>query len=146
MLRATLLALSLALSAPQVSADAFDDAVDAYQSGDYLTAAKTLKELAEQGHVIAQYNLGHMYDSGLGVSQDYAEAVRWLRLAAAQGDADAQNNLGIIYMNGEGVPQNYAEALNWYSLLLTKVMPPHKLISASCTITAKAFFKTTWRL
>ena len=54
MLRATLLALSLALSAPQVSADAFDYAVDAYQSGDFDTAAKTFRKLAEQGDADAQ--------------------------------------------------------------------------------------------
>ena len=34
MLRATLLALSLAFSAPQVSADAYDDAVSAHYRGD----------------------------------------------------------------------------------------------------------------
>ena len=85
MLRATLLALSLALSAPQVSADAFEDAVSAYQRGDFLTAAKTFRKLAEQGDAAAQYNLGLMYDNGQGVPQDYAEAVKWYRLAAEQG-------------------------------------------------------------
>ena len=43
MLRATLLALSLALSAPQVSADTFDDADNAYERGDFDTAAKTFR-------------------------------------------------------------------------------------------------------
>ena len=116
MLRATLLALSLAFSAPQVSADAFDDAYNAYQRGDFLTAAKTFRKLAEQGDSVAQYNLGHMYDSGLGVSQDYAEAVRWYTRAAEQGNAGAQFNLGVSYDNGQGVLQNHAEAVKWYRL------------------------------
>jgi TPR repeat protein len=90
MLRATLLALSLALSAPQVSADTFDDALSAYQSGDYLTAAKTFRKLAEQGNTYGQTSLGFMYENGQGVLQDYAEAVKWYRLAADQGVAAAQ--------------------------------------------------------
>ena len=116
MLRATLLALSLALSAPQVSADTFDDAVSAYQSGDFDTAAKTLRKLAEQGHVIAQYNLGILYDKGQGVLQDSAEALKWYRLAAEQGHADAQQDLGFSYEYGEGLPQNNIMAHMWYNL------------------------------
>ena len=45
---------------------------------------------ADQGHAIAQYNLGWMYANGEGVPEDDAEAVRWYRLAADQGHADAQ--------------------------------------------------------
>ena len=116
MLRATLLALSLAFSAPQVSADTIDDALSAYDRGDFDTALKTFRKLAEQGHVIAQYNLGVMYRDGKGVPQDYAEAVRWYRLAAEQGDAAAQNNLGVMYGRGQGVPQDYTEALKLYRL------------------------------
>ena len=116
MLRATLLALSLALSAPQVSADAFDDAYNAYQRGDYLTAAKTFRKLAEQGDSTAQYNLGLMYDNGQGFLQDYAEAVKWYRLAADQGNASAQRNLGIMYEYGKGLLQDNIMAHMWYNL------------------------------
>ena len=116
MLRATLLALSLVLSAPQVSADTFEDAVSAYQSGDFDTAAKAFRKLADQGDAAAQYNLGFMYDLGQGVPQDYAEAAKWYRLAADQGNAGAQTDLGFMYEYGEGVLQNYAEAVKWYRL------------------------------
>jgi TPR repeat protein len=51
-----------------------------------------LRRLAEQGDVLAQYNLGIVYDTGKGVPQDYTEAVRWYRLAAEQGHASAQYN------------------------------------------------------
>jgi TPR repeat protein len=50
--------------------------------GDYETALRELRLLAEQGDAGAQYNLGTMYAEGLGVSQDDVEAVRWCRLAA----------------------------------------------------------------
>lgn len=39
---------------------------------------------AEQGDVIAQYNLAAMYDSGRGVLQDYVQAHKWYNLAAAR--------------------------------------------------------------
>jgi len=83
----------------------------AYISGDFATALKEWKPLAEQGDAAAQYNLGQMYRFGKGVIQDYAEAVKWYRKAAEQGYALAQNNLGYMYANGEGVTQDYATAV-----------------------------------
>ena len=56
----------------------------AAQSGDFATALKEWKPLAEQGDAVAQYNLGLMYKNGWGVTQDYAEAVKWYRKAAEQ--------------------------------------------------------------
>ena len=69
---------------------------------------------AKQGNAVAQYNLGVMYDNGMGVPENDAEAVKWYRKAADQGDADAQYNLGLMYRNGQGVPKNDAEAVKWY--------------------------------
>ena len=71
---------------------------------------------AAQGKSDAQYNVGVMYDKGLGVVQDYAEAVRWYKLASAQGDAMAQVNLGFRYNNGQGVVQDYVRAHMWWNL------------------------------
>ena len=62
----------------------FQKGLDAARNGDYATALRELRPLAEQGHAIAQYNLGVMYEFGHGVAQDYAEAVKWWRLAAEQ--------------------------------------------------------------
>ncbi len=94
----------------------FAKGFDAYTSGDYATALKEFKPLAEQGHLYAQYNLGFMYDNGEGVTQDYKTAVKWYKLAAEQGDSDAQFNLGIMYYIGQGVTQDYKTALKWYKL------------------------------
>jgi len=92
----------------------FDEGVAAYNRGDYATALREFRPLAEQGRAAAQYNLGVMYDKGRGVPQDYAAAVKWYRKAAAQGHAAAQYNLGVMYDNGQGVPQDYAAAVKWY--------------------------------
>ena len=116
MLRATLLALSLALSAPQVSADTLDDADNAYDREDFDTAVKIFRKLAEQGDAAGQINLGKMYANGEGVLQDYAETVKWYRLAAEQGNAYAQVLIGLMYANGMGVAQDNIMTYMWYSL------------------------------
>ena len=92
------------------------DAEEAYNRGDYATAVKELRPLAEQGNAWAQNNLGFMYRDGTGVAQDYAEAVRWYRLAAEQGHTSAQFNLGNLYADGYGVPQDYVQAHMWWNL------------------------------
>ncbi|TFG58549.1 MAG: sel1 repeat family protein, partial [Deltaproteobacteria bacterium] len=98
----------------------YEDAVTAYKRGDYETAYRLLKPLAQQGIPIAQYNLGVMYDNGKGVPQDYAEAMNWYRRAAEQGLADAQHNLGWVYFEGQGVPQDYVLAHMWFSLAVSR--------------------------
>ena len=109
------LAFAISLALP-VSAQDLGKGWAAYSAGDYATALKEWKPLAETGNEVAQYNLGIMYKNGQGVPQDYAEALKWYRLAAEQGYAQAQGNLGFMYDNGQGVPQDYKEAVKWYRL------------------------------
>ena len=68
-----------------IYADDFQDGLDAFGRKDYKTAFEKLKPLAEQGDAEAQYNLGVMYDQGLGVTQDYIEAYKWHSIAYASG-------------------------------------------------------------
>jgi TPR repeat protein len=91
-----------------------EDAYAAYERGDYATAYRLIKSLAEQGNAKAQFNLGLMYKKGEGVPQDYTETMKWYRKAAEQDLADAQYNLGVMYHEGEGVPQEYTEAMKWF--------------------------------
>ena len=109
------LVLSLSLAAP-VTAGPFEDGFAAAERGDYATAFKLWRPLADQGDASAQFNLGIMYAQGEGVPQDYVQAHKWYRKAADQGDADAQFNLGIMYAQGEGVPQDYVQAHKWWNL------------------------------
>ncbi len=94
----------------------FDEGVIAHERGDYETALKEFRPLAEQGSTSAQSNLGTMYENGYGVPQDYAEAVKWYRKAAEQGYASAQTNLGTMYAKGHGVTQDYVQAHMWFNL------------------------------
>jgi hypothetical protein len=113
------LILVLSLTAP-VAAGPPEDmaaaATAAFGSGDYATALRLIRPLADQGFAGAQCNLGLMYRNGLGVPKDYAEAVKWYRLAANQGDPTGQTGLGAMYADGQGVAQDYAEAVKWYRL------------------------------
>ena len=107
--------LMLGLAGPVV-AGPLEDGNAAHSRGDYVTALRLLKPLADQGNASAQTNLGFMYDNGQGVPQDYAAAVKWYRMAAEQGAASAQYNLGVMYAKGQGVPQDYAAAVKWYRM------------------------------
>ena len=66
----TLTSLILMIAAP-VAAQDFDKELAAARSGDFATALKEWRPLAEQGKARAQYNLGVMFATGQGVRQDY---------------------------------------------------------------------------
>ena len=85
------------------AAGPLEDADAASQRGDYATAMRLYRPLAEQGNAEAQNELGTLYEQGLGVPEDYAEAMKWYARAAEQGEAAAQNNLGATYESGKGV-------------------------------------------
>jgi TPR repeat protein len=60
--------LVMSLAAP-VAAGPWEDARAAYNSGDYATALRLWRPLADQGNAGAQANLGWMYSKGLGVPE-----------------------------------------------------------------------------
>ena len=93
----------------------FNEAVAAYEAGDYLIAFKTWLPLAYEDDPAAQRNLGHLYRMGLGVKQDFAKAADWYRKAAELGLARAQANLANMYLRGQGVERDAAEAGRWFS-------------------------------
>jgi TPR repeat protein len=114
-MRQLLIIVALLFAHTAVAGD-YEDGWAAYERKDYATAFSKFRSAALQGSAAAQYNLGLMYDEGLGVAQDYREAVRWYQLAAQQGNANAQYNLGIMYKDGQGITQDYTEAVRWYQL------------------------------
>src|SRR5579863_1985301 len=87
------LVLSLSLLGPLI-AEPLQEGAAAYGRGDYATAVRLLRPLAEQGDPYAQANLGLMYAKGQGVPQDIAQAADWYRKAAEQGNAFAEGSLG----------------------------------------------------
>ena len=96
------------------TSDVEDRCQQLFKNGQYEQAFPVCSEAADQGYVVAQFNLGFMYDLGRGVQQDYTEAEKWYRKAAEQGDAAAQYNLGRMYVLGHGVMHNFEEAVDWF--------------------------------
>ena len=107
-------------SAGGAGAGPLEDGDAAYERGDYATAVRLWRPLAEQGNADAQFILGQMYNTGRGVSQDHAEAVKWYRRAAEQGDVLAQAVLGAMYLGEEGVPADYVQSYMWLNLAASK--------------------------
>jgi clan AA aspartic protease (TIGR02281 family) len=95
-------------------AGASEEGVHAYNRGDYATAMRNLRPLAERGDANAQAFVGFMYQGGHGVRRSSAQAALWYRRAADQGLAVAQSSLGTMYFLGDDVPQNYADAIKWW--------------------------------
>ena len=109
----------------------FQKGLEALEAGDYETALRELRPLAEQGHADAQYYLGEMYAGGDGVAQDSVQMAYWwhkaaeqgfaiaqydLGVAAGNGCAKAQYYLGLMYASGKGVPKDYVAAHMWFNL------------------------------
>lgn len=107
--------LILSLVVP-VAAGTFEDAKGAFNKGDYATALRLYRSLADQGNAAAQYTLGNMYDYGKGVQKNGTEASKWYRLAAEQGYAEAQNALGFLCVLEALRTGDYTEAVKWYRL------------------------------
>ena len=57
---------------------------------DYLDAIRWYKLAGKLGNVDAQFNLGLMYEKGLGVAEDHQEAIKWYILSAEYGNPVAQ--------------------------------------------------------
>lgn len=68
---------------------------------DYKSAFKKLERQAILGDSTAQFDLGQMYQQGLGVDKDLQQAIKYYRLAANQQDLKAQYNLGLLYLQGD---------------------------------------------
>lgn len=92
----------------------FQDAIDAYNNGNYTYAFDEFRALALSGDAAAQYRLGVMYAKGQGVPQDYKQAASWYLQAAAKDDTRAQFAIAELYSQGQGVPQDDKVATKWY--------------------------------
>lgn len=80
---AAILSLTLAFGAGSVLAQDFEKGLAAYNAGDYATALKEWRWMAEEGNVGAQFNLGVMYEKGEGVLEDNIRVHMWYNIASA---------------------------------------------------------------
>ena len=104
----------IALSAPILAADSFEQAVDWHRSGEPTKAVNSLTRLAEKGDIDAQAYLGAMYGSGDGVTRNYKLALKWQLKAAKKGHVLAQYNVAVLLARGKKGSRNLRQAVVWF--------------------------------
>lgn len=87
---------------------------DQFDQPDYEQAVYWYKQASRQGHVLAQYNLGHQYLTGVGVTKNETTAMQWWLEAAKQDHSLAQFNIGRAYYLGIGLTEDHAQAKYWF--------------------------------
>ena len=113
------LALVFSLSVANVVAA---DVLDVMEAGDYEKAASMWHEMAVQGDGQAQFNLGLMYHSGMGVEPSEPTAVEWYQRAAENGYGPAQVYMVVGYEEGWfGLPRDIDKAAFWRGMLQDSV-------------------------
>jgi len=84
-----------------------------FKMAHYGNARKIWQALAKRGNAEASFNLGILYEDGLGVSQNLAEALLHYKTAAIGGSFKAQYRLGLLYFTGKIVPLDKVKAKRW---------------------------------
>jgi len=80
---------------------------------DYKSALKWINKAADKGYGYALYDLGRMYQEGLGVDKNYTLAFDNYLKAAKLDIADAQAQVANLYSSGKGTGQDYKKAFDW---------------------------------
>ena len=72
------------------------------------------EKAARQGHPLAEYAIGNMWDYGEGGKQDHELARFWYHAAAMNNVRDAQMHFARMLQIGRGGYQSLEEAAEWY--------------------------------
>ncbi len=88
----------------------------AEQRGDYASALKYLRMLADSGNSAAMVKAASYLQSGLGGPINDELAAQYLLNAASKGNRRAQVRLADCYQTGRGVTRNYEEMFSWLTL------------------------------
>jgi TPR repeat protein len=109
------------VASPDMSAARAGDA--ALAAGDSATALQRYREAAGAGDTHAQYQLGYMFQNGIGVMADFAAALGWYGQAAHANYAPAQSQIGFMYLTGQAGSRDYGQALSWFRLAAAQNYP-----------------------
>ena len=106
----------------------------AYRNGEYGKARKFFEKESEDGNIVADWYLGHIYRLGRGVTQDNAKAFSYYSRVADSFDenerddmrlricVDALVRLADYYRTGDeaaGIPRDHGRAIRIYRLATT---------------------------
>lgn len=84
-----------------------------FKMAHYDNARKIWQALAQRGNPEASFNLGILYEDGLGVQQSIEQALLHYESAATGGSFKAQYRLGLLYFTGKKVPLDKVKAKRW---------------------------------
>ncbi|KTC74282.1 enhanced entry protein EnhC [Legionella birminghamensis] len=65
------------------------------------------------GNSSSQFEIGQLYQYGIGVVKNIDQAIVYYQLAAAQQDVRAEYNLGVMYLEGKTNPVDYQKGIDW---------------------------------
>jgi TPR repeat protein len=68
---------------------------------------------ALRGNKEAQFQVGVIFERGIGREQNQSLAAQWFEKSAEQGHVDAQYNIAIMYAAGRGVDTDEGKAMMW---------------------------------
>lgn len=115
---AKIFAILMLLFSFAAQATPLDDAMRAYDTGNYTQAAQLLQSLVKNGNPVVQLRLGMLYYYGRGVKENELLAAELWGKSAAQGNVEAMFQLGYAYTYSMQVAQSVSdpdlEAAKWY--------------------------------
>jgi len=91
-----------------------------YDDVDKINAFYWFQQAAENGHELAQIEVGARYDDGIGVKQDYGKARYWYEASLDHADELSLYKLAEIYNYGKGVNANLDKAEKYYRMSADK--------------------------
>ncbi len=83
------------------------------QQANYQLVLSQLYGQAILGDSTAQFELGQLYQYGIGVAKNAQQAITYYQLAAMQQEIKAEYNLGILYLEGQTNPLDYQTGIKW---------------------------------
>ena len=87
--------------------------IDQLRNGENSVVLDWYLESAWDGDIESVFNLGYLYESGMGVRIDESLALRWYEEAAGQQHADAQLRLGLMLIAGAGIDDDVNSGKQW---------------------------------
>ena len=87
---------TMALSFSVWANDAFFQGAEVLDKGDVKTAISLFEKAYSEGHSIAPYTIGVLYEKGEGVKQDFYQAKIWYTKAADKGHEGAKSRLSFV--------------------------------------------------
>lgn len=86
-----------------------------FKMANYETAHRMWQSIDGSARAEARFNLGILYDDGLGVKADLEQALGYYREAALAGSRSASYRLGLLYLRDPRMATDIDEARYWLS-------------------------------